>query len=103
MYYLCIYIFFQLSCVNPKHLKVNIERCDIIKLIYAERLDKLIFDIALNDEVLVYTFSRLIFEFVIKNFLDKTKSERIIDLLNRLQLNFSNINVNDYIYKVLKM
>lgn len=100
------YVFFQLSCVNPVHLKICIARDDIIKLIYAENLEILIFDVALNDEALVLTFSSLIFEFILNNLVNETERECIIDLVNRLKFNFklttSDDMANEYIYKILK-
>ncbi|VVC36854.1 Hypothetical protein CINCED_3A003660 [Cinara cedri] len=96
-----------LSCVNPIHLKICITtKYDIIKLIYAESLETLIFDMALNDEVLVLTFSSLMFEFILNNLVNEIEQKCIVDLVHRLQLNFklstSDEIANEYIYKIIK-
>lgn len=97
---------FQLSCINPIYLKTLITGNIIIEQIYANSLETIIFDMALNDEVLISTFSCWMFEFILNNLDDENERQRIFDLVDKLQLNFKlNINkemVDEYIYKIIK-
>lgn len=104
MYY--IFNFFQLSCINPNHLKTLITGDQLVTLIYTNNLETLVFDMALNGEGLISTFSCLMFEYILNNLLDENERIHILDLVNRLQLNFKlNTNeeeANEYIYKIIE-
>jgi len=78
----------------------------IIKLIYDNSLESLVFDMALNDEVLVSSFSCLMFEFLLNNLINTNERQCIFDLVDRLQLNLklhtNEETINEYIYKIIK-
>lgn len=97
---------FQLSCINPIHLKTLINGDYIVKQIYANNLETIVFDMALNDEVLISTFSCWIFEFILNNLVNENEKQCIFDLTDKLQFHFKlNTNVemvNEYIYKIIK-
>lgn len=65
------------------------------------------FNLALNDEALVFTFSSLIFEFVFNHLFDEDTKLYTFDLINRLQIHFKlNTNeeiINQYIFKIIQM
>lgn len=78
----------------------------IVKLIYANSLETIVFDMALNDEVLFSSFSGFMFEFVLNNLANENEKQCVFDLVDRLQLNLK-LNTNDetingYIYKIIE-
>lgn len=103
----CIFYFFQLSCIKPIYLKTLITGDLFVKQIYNNNLEMLVFDLALNDEALVFTFSCIIFEFVFNHLFDEDTKLYTFDLINRLQINFKlNKNeeiINQYIFKIIQM
>lgn len=75
--------------------------------VYSNSLEAFFFDMTLNDEVLATTFSCLIFEFILKHLADENERYHVLDLVNKLQLNFE-LNKNEekayeYVYKIIKM
>lgn len=78
-----------------------------VKLIYTNKLEDLVFDIALNDEVLFPTFSYIIFEYILNNLIFEIERKCILDLAKKIQLNFK-YNKNEkiayeYFLKIIKM
>jgi len=78
----------------------------MVKLIYANSLETIVFDMALNDEVLFSSFSGFMFEFVLNNLANENEKQCVFDLVDRLQLNLK-LNTNDetingYIYKIIE-
>lgn len=59
----------------------------LIKLIYANNLDALVFQMTLNDGVLVSTFSSLMFEYILNNLDNETERWCILNLVDKIQLN----------------
>lgn len=78
----------------------------IVKLIYANNLETLVFGMALKDEILVSCFCCLMFEFVLNNLVNENERQCICDLVDRLQshlkLNTNDERTNEYIYKIIK-
>lgn len=101
------YFVFQMSCINSTHLKTLMSDKNVIKQIYDNNLEVLVFDMALNDDNLVSIFGYLMFEFILNNLNNKNEEQCIFDLVNRLQLHFKlNTNeeiTNNYIYQIIKM
>jgi len=78
----------------------------LVKQIYANNLETLVFEMALNDEVLVSAFSSLIFEYILNNLIDENEKSQIFDLVDKIQLNVK-LNHNDdkrdeYVYKIIQ-
>lgn len=78
-----------------------------VKLIYANEIEDLVFDIALNDENLFPTFSHIIFEYIFNNLTIEIERKHVFDLVSRLQLNFK-YNKNEkstyeYLGKIINM
>lgn len=99
-------ILLALSCISPIHLKTLITGDHLVKQIYANDLEILVFEMALKDEILVSTFSSLIFEYILNNLIDDNEKSRIFDLIDKIQLNVK-LNYHDdkrdeYIYKIIQ-
>lgn len=77
----------------------------LVKQIYANHLETLIFEITLKDEVLVSIFSSLIFDYILNNLFDENEKSRISDLIDLIQLNVklnhSDDKHDEYIYKII--
>lgn len=95
-----------LSCISPNHLKTLITGDHLVKQIYANNLETLVFEMALNDEVLVTIFSSLIFDYILNNLFDENEKSRIFDLIDLIQLNVklnhSDDKHDEYIYKIIQ-
>ncbi|XP_025202207.1 transcription-associated protein 1-like [Melanaphis sacchari] len=99
-------ILLALSCISPIHLKTLINGDHLVKQIYANNLETLFFEMALNDEILVSTFSNLIFEYILNNLINENEKSHIFDLVDKIQLNVK-LNYNDdkrdgYVYKIIE-
>lgn len=78
----------------------------LVKQIYTNNLETIVFEMSLKDEVLVSTFSSLIFEYILNNLSDDNEKSRIFDLIDKIQLNVK-LNYHDdkrdeYIYKIIQ-
>ncbi|XP_029341770.1 transformation/transcription domain-associated protein isoform X2 [Acyrthosiphon pisum] len=96
-----------LSCISPNHLMTLITGDHLVKQIYANNLETLVFEMALKDEVLVSIFSSLIFDYILNNLFDENEKSRISDLLDKIQLNVklnhSDDKHDEYVYKIIQV
>lgn len=78
----------------------------LVKQIYANNLETLVFEMALNDEALVSTFSCLIFEYILNNLFDENERSYVFDLVDKIQfnvkLNNSDDKHNEYVFKIIQ-
>lgn len=78
----------------------------LVKLIYENNLEALVFDMGLKNEILVPIFSCLLFEYILNHLTSENEISYINDMIHRLQLNVKlNTNeemANEYIYKIIE-
>lgn len=93
-------------CISPIHLKIFIIGDSVIELVYDNNLESLVFDLALNDEVLRSIFGLWMLEYLLYYLIDKSKKSRIVDLIDRCllyyKLNSNEEIVDDYICQIIK-